>query len=82
MQYVDLMSELGDVDDPVLNIPVNADLGNARPNRGHGSPIARFQSELYELQLVAHLLANRLGERPYPAQAVAHPFNRLKPFSH
>src|ERR1035437_6715303 len=76
------MPELGDVDDPVLSVPMDADLANARPNRGHGLPIARFQSTLYQFQLVAHLLANRLGETPRPFQAVTLPFNRLEPFFH
>ena len=76
------MLELGDVDDSVLSVPVDANLANARPNRGHGLPIARFQSTLYQFQLVAHLLANGLGETARPFQAVTLPFNRLKPFSH
>ena len=76
------MLELGDVDDSVLSFPVDANLANARPNRGHGLPIARFQSTLYQFQLVAHLLANRLGETPRSFQAVTLPFNRLEPFSH
>jgi hypothetical protein len=37
---------------------------------------------LNQFQLVPHLLVDDLGERPHPFQAVAHPFNRLKPFPH
>src|ERR1022692_4805966 len=76
------MPEPGDLDDSVLSVPVDANFANARPNRGHGLPIARFQSTLHQFQLVAHLLANRLGEAPRPFQAVTLPFNRLEPFSH
>src|ERR1035438_4151626 len=78
------MPEPGDVDDSVLSVPVDATLANARPNRGHGLPIARFQSTLHQFQFVAHahLLANRLGETPRPFQAVTFPLNRLEPFSH
>src|ERR1039458_10135737 len=47
------MPEPGDVDDSVLSVPVDANFANARPNRGHGLPIARFQSTLHQFQLVA-----------------------------
>src|ERR1039457_4506395 len=76
------MPEPGNIDDSVLSVPVDANLANARPNRGHGLPIARFQSTLHQFQFVAHLLANRLGETPRPFQAVTLPFNRLEPVSH
>jgi 6-phosphofructokinase 1 len=76
------MPEPGDVDDPVLAAPMDPDLADARSNRGHELPIARFETVLNQFQLVAHLLADRLGERPHPFQAVTHPFNWLKPFSH
>ena len=79
MQNIDSMPELGDVDDSVLTVLVDANFADARPNSGHWFPIARCQTALNHLQFVAHLLADSLGERPHSFQAVPHPFNRLKP---
>src|ERR1035438_582470 len=75
------MPEPGDVDDSVFSVPVDANLANARPNRGHGLPIARFQSTLHH-PTRSPLAGEQAWRNSAPVPGCHLPFNRLEPFSH
>ena len=84
MKHIDRLFKLRDVKNAMLQSCVHPNLVYAGPDRRHRFPIGRFQTALYEIELVPRSLSSILGEvldvsarRSEPLQSLRHRFQRL-----
>src|SRR5438093_6585301 len=73
VQDVDRLGELCDIEHPVLNAGVNADLLHAEPHARHRLPIVRLQPQLNPPKLKSGNLPSGLREAPDHLAGVANP---------